>query len=99
MGERTVRMFAQAGGESYGILPLPADHKPGEYTVELLDQAGSVVSAAPVRVVDAHFSKQNVTIAPEIAELKPSPGETETVAAFRNSISDVRYWSEPLEMP
>jgi murein DD-endopeptidase MepM/ murein hydrolase activator NlpD len=50
-------------------------------------------------VLDAHFPKQNVVIEQSLAELKPSPGETDTVTAFRNAVSEVRYWSEPLALP
>jgi murein DD-endopeptidase MepM/ murein hydrolase activator NlpD len=99
MNDRTVRLFRQADGGSFGLMPITVDQKPGAYKVELLDQAGATVAAASVEVVDAHFRKQNVAIAESIAELKPSPGESETVAAFRNAVSDARYWSEPLQLP
>src|SRR5262249_22320566 len=85
MGERTVRLFPQPGGGTLGLMPMTYDQKPGDYTFELLDSAGAIVESAPVHVADARFRKQNVTIAPSLAELKPSPGETETVAEFRNT--------------
>ena len=99
MGGRSVRLFRDAGGESLGLMPVPADEKPGEYPLEILDKAGAAVAAGQVRVVDAHFLKQNVTIAESVAELKPSPGETETVTAFRNTVSEQRHWEEPLALP
>ena len=99
MNERTIRLFPQADGGSFGIMPVPVEEKPGEYKIELLDKAGTSVGNAPIQVVDAHFPKQNVIIGQSLAELKPSPGEMETVAAFRNTVSDVRYWSEPLTLP
>ena len=99
MVERTVRMFRDADGGAFGLMPIEADRQPGEYTLNLLDQAGKTIASGPVRVGDAHFRKQNVVIGQELAELKPSPGETETVAAFRNAVSDVRYWAEPLLLP
>jgi murein DD-endopeptidase MepM/ murein hydrolase activator NlpD len=99
MNDRTIRMFPQQDGGSAGLMPLPFDQKPGDYKVELLDQSGAPVETASVKVVDAHFLRQNVVIAETLAELKPSPGETETVAAFRNAVSDARYWSEPLTLP
>jgi murein DD-endopeptidase MepM/ murein hydrolase activator NlpD len=98
MNDRTVRLFPEGGG-SFGLLPIPADQKPGEYKVELLDKDGKPVASAPVRVLDAHFPKQNVVIGQNLVELKPSPGETETSTAFRNTVSDVRHWSEPLALP
>jgi murein DD-endopeptidase MepM/ murein hydrolase activator NlpD len=99
MGDRTVRLFPQAGGGSFGLMPMTFDQRPGDYTLELLDAAGAVAASAPVHVDDARFPKQNVIIAPGIAELKPSPGETETVAEFRNTVSDARHWAEPLDLP
>ena len=98
MADRTVRLFPDSGGV-FGLMPVPGDAKPGEYKVELLDKAGAVIGAATIHVLDAHFRKQNVAIAQEVAELKPSPGETETVAAFRNTVSEDRHWSEPLGLP
>jgi len=99
MGERTVRLFPQADGGSFGLMPVPADQKPGAYSVELLDAGNAVLHSAPVTVLDAHFRKQNVIIAESLAELGPSPGESETSGAFRKSVSEVRYWSEPLGLP
>jgi murein DD-endopeptidase MepM/ murein hydrolase activator NlpD len=99
MNGRTIRLFRQQDGGAFGIMPVPLDQKPGAYPIEVLDQAGATVATASVQVLDAHYPKQNVTIGQSLAELKPSPGETETVAAFRTAVSDVRYWSEPLELP
>src|SRR4051812_23638950 len=99
LNDRTVRLFRQSDGRAAGLMPIPAAEKPGNYTLELLDAAGTVVEASTVRVLDAHFRKQNVTIAPTLAELKPSPAETEAVTAFRNTVSEARSWSEPVELP
>jgi murein DD-endopeptidase MepM/ murein hydrolase activator NlpD len=99
MGERTIRLFPQKDGETLGLMPIPADQKPGSYQVELLDAKNGVISSKDVTVLDAHFRKQNVVIAQSTAELKPSPGESETAMAFRQAVSDVRYWSEPLMAP
>jgi len=99
MADRTVRLFPQAEGGSFGLMPVPVGQKPGDYAVELLDGPGAAMATATARVVDAHFPKQNVVIERSLAELKPSPGESETTGAFRESVSDVRFWSEPLALP
>jgi murein DD-endopeptidase MepM/ murein hydrolase activator NlpD len=99
MHDRTIRLFPEKGGESFGLMPVPADQKPGDYQVELLDRNNAAVATASLKVVDAHFPKQNVVIEQGLAELKPSPGESETAAAFRKSVSEVRYWAEPLTLP
>src|SRR5690242_13490595 len=88
MADRKVRLFPDGGGQSFGLMPAPVDQKPGEYSLELLDAHGATVASYPIAVAGAHFKKQNVTISEGTAELKPSPGETETVTAFREAISD-----------
>ena len=98
MNDRTIRLFPLDGG-SFGLMPVAVEQKPGEYQVELLDKEGKSVGSQPIRVLDAHFPKQNVVIGQSLAELKPSPGETETTNDFRNTVSEARYWSEPLELP
>ena len=90
MTGRAIRLFPQADGASFGLMPVPADRKPGDYQVELLDQGGAAVATASIQVVDAHFARQNVVIEPSLAELKPSPGETDAVTAFRSAVSEVR---------
>jgi murein DD-endopeptidase MepM/ murein hydrolase activator NlpD len=99
MNDRTIRLFPEDGGGTFGLMPVPANQKPSEYEVELLDRNNAAVATASLKVVDAHFPKQNVVIGRSLAELKPSPGESETSAAFRKSVSEVRYWSEPLALP
>jgi murein DD-endopeptidase MepM/ murein hydrolase activator NlpD len=99
MEECTIRLFPQKDGGTLGLMPIPADQKPGSYKLDLLDDNSAVLSSSEVTVIDAHFRKQNVLIEQNAAELKPSPGESETVISFRRIVSDVRYWSEPLTMP
>jgi murein DD-endopeptidase MepM/ murein hydrolase activator NlpD len=99
LGERTVRLFPQTDGRSFGLMPVPVLMKPGDYRVEALDAAGAAVASAPVRVLDAHFPKQNVVIAESVAELKPTPDETEDASEFRKLVSEKRYWAEPFEAP
>jgi hypothetical protein len=99
MQERTIRLFPQEDGGALGLMPIPADQKPGSYKVDLLDGKSTVVSTSAVNVLDAHFRKQNVMIEQSVAELKPSPGESESSMAFRQAVSDLRYWSEPLMVP
>lgn len=99
MNGRTVRMFAQPDGEWLGLMPVPAAEKPGPYQLELLDGAGKVLAAAPVAVRDARFPVQNVVMSKATTGLQPSAGEMETVAAFRNTVTDERHWQEPLAAP
>ena len=99
MAGRTVRLFPEPAGDSFGLMPIPADQKPGAYDLNLLDAHNATVASATVTVVDAHFPKQNVVIEPKVAELKAAPGESEDSGVFRKNVSEVRYWAEPFELP
>ena len=99
LNDRTIRLFPEPGGTTFGLMPIAIDAKPGAYTLDLLDKSGAAIQTVPVQVLDAHFRKQNVAMAESTAALKPSPGEVETTAAFRNTVSDTRYWTEPFELP
>lgn len=95
----TIRLFAQTEGGKLGLMPVDALQKPGRYTLEYLDPAGAVVHSEQVNIQPAHFPSQNVNLTKAVAELKPAPGEIEQSAEFRKLVSDVRYWTEPLELP
>lgn len=99
LNDRTIRLFPQPDGRAFGLMPVAVAQTPGDYTLELLDAAGKVVGNEPLRILDARFRKQNISVGKSVAELKPSPDETETATAFRNTVSDVRHWSEPFVLP
>jgi hypothetical protein len=98
MAGRTVPLFPEPDGRS-GLMPVPVGTAPGEYSVEFLDGGGAALGSATVTVRDARFPVQSIVLRKETAELKPSPGEMETMAAFRNTVTEVRYWREPLAAP
>jgi murein DD-endopeptidase MepM/ murein hydrolase activator NlpD len=99
MNGRTVPLFSQADGGWFGLMPVPALERPGEYGLEFLGQDGQTLHTRTLTVRDAGFPVQNIRIGPSISKLKPSPGEMETVAAFKKAISDSRHWDEPLQVP
>jgi murein DD-endopeptidase MepM/ murein hydrolase activator NlpD len=96
---KTVPLFPQAGGQRLGLMPVDVLAKPGPYTLEFLDAKEIVLDKAPITVLDAHYRRENISIAPAISSLKPSPGEQETVSAFKRSVSQERYWKEPFTPP
>jgi murein DD-endopeptidase MepM/ murein hydrolase activator NlpD len=99
MNGRVVPLFPQGDGSSLGLMPVPALERPGEYALEWKDKGGQALHTRTVTVRDANFPKQNIRVGPSISALKPSPGEMETVAAFRKGISGLRHWDEPLALP
>lgn len=98
MNSHTIRLFSQGDGTVLGLMPVAATEKPGKYKMELFDKSGSLMRSSELTVRDAHFPTQNIIISKQLSELKPSPGESETVASFRGAVSDVRYWTEPFSI-
>lgn len=81
------------------LIPLGVLDKPGAYTLELLDAQGKVLEKRPLEIVDAHYQKQNVALSKAVVELKPSPGEMETVSALKKRESPKKEWTEPFLAP
>jgi murein DD-endopeptidase MepM/ murein hydrolase activator NlpD len=99
MDGRTIPLFAQTDGEQLGLMPVPVMTKPGTYSLEFLDAKGEVADKIAIIILDAHYHRENITIAPAIAGLQPSPGEQKTVGDFQKVVSDTRYWKEPFTPP
>jgi murein DD-endopeptidase MepM/ murein hydrolase activator NlpD len=97
--DRTVRMFRQSDGSWLGLMPIAEADIPGAYSVEFLSADGSTIDSANLRIRPTVFPTQNVNLAPQIEELKSSPEEIQTLATFRNSVSDKKFWDEPLVAP
>jgi murein DD-endopeptidase MepM/ murein hydrolase activator NlpD len=97
--ERTFPLFSNSDGSKYGMVPVPALEQPGRKTIELIDREGRVIESGTLQVRDARFRTQNVTLGRGLTALKPAPGEMETVAALRKTVSPVKYWKEPFIAP
>lgn len=97
--ERTIPLFSDADGTRSGLIPVSALATPGKHKLEVLDSGGHVIDTTTITVESAHFRTQNVQLTPGLTQLKPAPGEMETLAALRNTVSPTRYWTEPFETP
>lgn len=94
MGERTVPLFKQTSGEYMGLMPVSANHAPGEAGITFLSATQQPAQTANLAIVDAHFATQNVNLAPGIANLHNSAEEVELLKGFRQNLTDVRYWQD-----
>lgn len=81
------------------LIPIAVIDKPGEYPLELLSKDEKILETRTLTVLDAHYPTQNVALSKEVVELKPSPGEMETVNAVKKLESPVKLWSEPFLAP
>jgi murein DD-endopeptidase MepM/ murein hydrolase activator NlpD len=96
---RTITLFPQQDGPALGLMPVPTLEEPGKYQLDFLDESGAVLHSTEIEVEDAYYRREDITIAPSISKLKPSPGEQATVSKFRETVSSERYWKEPFEAP
>jgi murein DD-endopeptidase MepM/ murein hydrolase activator NlpD len=97
--DRSIKMFKQKDGTWFGLMPIAEADIPGAYSVEFLAATGETVDSAKLTIRPTVFPTQNVNLAPQIEELKSSPEEIQTLTAFRNSVSDERFWDDPLVAP
>jgi len=96
---RTVRLFKQESGDWLGLMPVAVADTPGTYPVEFLAEDGTTLTSASLTIRKTVFPSQNVTLAPQIEALHSTTEEMQTLTAFRDSVSDVKYWQDPLVAP
>ncbi|MFZ3217235.1 MAG: M23 family metallopeptidase [Candidatus Acidiferrales bacterium] len=99
LNNRTVRLFPQPDGSSLGLMPIAVADLPGAYPVEFLARDGAVLQSAQLTIRPTVFPTQNVVLSPKIEALHSSPEDIRTLTTFRDSVSDVKYWQDPLVAP
>ena len=99
LNDRTVRLFPQAKGGWQGLMPISVADLPGAYEIEFLAEDGTAIASAKLTIRATTFPTQNVVLAPQIEALHSTPEDIETLTEFRNTVSDVKYWEDPLTAP
>lgn len=99
MNGRTVTLFAQDDGTWLGLMPVPATQAAGRFEIQLAGRERSAQPSLTARVLPTHFPSQNVTLSPEIEALHSTPEEMRELIAFKEGVSDVRYWQESFVAP
>jgi murein DD-endopeptidase MepM/ murein hydrolase activator NlpD len=96
---RTVRLFKQGSGDWEGLMPVAVEDSPGVYPIEFLAADGTALASASLTIRKTIFPTQNVTLTPQIEALHTTPDERQTLTTFRDAVSDVKYWDDPLVAP
>ena len=99
LGNKTIKLFRQADNSYLGLLPISVKAKPGAYDVEILGDADHVSESLALTIVPTRFPTQNVKLSPEIEALHSTEDEMKLLTAFRDTISDDRFWKDPLQAP
>jgi murein DD-endopeptidase MepM/ murein hydrolase activator NlpD len=80
-------------------MPVTVADTPGTYPVEFLAEDGTTLASVSLTIRKTIFTSQNVTLAPQIEALHSTTEEMQTLTTFRDSVSDVKYWQDPLVAP
>ncbi|MGD0306410.1 MAG: M23 family metallopeptidase, partial [Candidatus Acidiferrales bacterium] len=96
---RSVPMFKQADGSWEGLMPVAVEDDPETNGIIFKAADGTAVAGAEVSIRKTIFPTQNVTLAPQIEALHTTPEERQTLVTFRDAVSDVKYWDDPLVAP
>jgi len=97
--DRTVRMFKQPDGKSFGLMPVSVKDAPGSASIDFLGQQGAVLASAKFVVRATRFPSENVRLSAEIEALHSTPEEIKLLTDFRNGVSEERFWHDPLTPP
>jgi murein DD-endopeptidase MepM/ murein hydrolase activator NlpD len=99
LNSRTVRLFKEESGSWEGLMPVAVADAPGTYPIEFLAADGATLVSVNLTIRKTFFPSQNVVLAPQIEALHSTTEEMQTLTAFRDSVSDVKYWEDPLVAP
>jgi murein DD-endopeptidase MepM/ murein hydrolase activator NlpD len=82
------------------LLPISVFQKPGLYPLTVEEQpSGQSKVLYSVRIEDAHYRIQNVTVSKSTEGLQPLPGELEAVQSLKDAQTPLRFWKEPFLSP
>src|SRR5277367_4442511 len=99
LNDRTVRLFPQSNGGAQGLMPIAVADVPGSYKIDFLAEDGTTLTSARLTIRPTKFPTQNVVLAPQIEALHSTPEDITTLTEFRNTVSDVKFWEDPLVAP
>ena len=96
---RTVRLFKEESGDWEGLIPVAVEDSPGTHSIEFLAADGTTLASVNLIIRKTIFPTQNVVLAPQIEALHSTAEERQILIGFRDSVSDVKYWDDPLVAP
>ncbi len=99
LNDRTVRLFPQSNDGWQGLMPIAVADISGTYEIKFLADDGTSVASVKLTIRPTTFPTQNVVLAPQIEALHSTPEDIATLTEFRNTVSDVKYWEDPLTAP
>lgn len=97
--ERTVRLFVQADGSYLGLMPVSVKDSPGTAEIEFRTSQEKTLTSVSITIRKTKFPTQNVKLSKEIESLRSTPEEIQLLTNFKEGVSDIRFWKDPLNPP
>jgi murein DD-endopeptidase MepM/ murein hydrolase activator NlpD len=97
--DRSIPLFVQSDGKKFGLMPVSVKDRPGPAAIEFLSKDGTALTTEKFLVRATRFPSENVRLSPEIEALHSTPDEIKLLTDFRNGVSDLRFWRDPLAPP
>jgi len=91
--------FEQKDGSLLALIPVSVFQKPGSYPLSIYDSGKGLLKTLNVTVQNGWYRTQNVSVSKTTAGLQPLPGEMEAIQALKDTVTPVKFWSEPFMSP
>jgi len=99
LNERSAKLYLQPDGKRFGLLPISVKDAPGTFSLLISRNDDGAPQSLPVVIRKTIFPSQNVKLSPEIEGLHSTPEEMALLTSFRDAISEIRSWEDPLQPP
>lgn len=96
---RTAKLFRQAAGNHFGLLPISVKDVPGPAMIAVSRNDGGPQQKLRIVIRKTFFPSQNVKLSPEIEALHSTPEEIALLTGFKEKVSETRSWQDPLVPP
>jgi murein DD-endopeptidase MepM/ murein hydrolase activator NlpD len=99
LNQRSAKLYLQPDGRRFGLLAISVKDAPGTFSLLISRSEDAAPQKLPVVIRKTIFPSQNVKLTPEIEGLHSTPEEMALLTSFRESISEIRSWADPLAPP
>src|SRR5262249_28930499 len=99
LNDRSAKLFQQSTGGAFALLPVSVKDLAGPAKLTVPPSDGDRSQQIPILIRKTVFPSQNVKLSPEVEALHSTPEEIALLTGFKEKISDLRFWQDPLSPP
>jgi murein DD-endopeptidase MepM/ murein hydrolase activator NlpD len=93
------RLFPQPDGKRFGLVPIAVTEAPGKAELTVYRSDDGSPETLKIVIRKTVFPSQNVKLSPEVEALHSTPEEMALLKTFKETVSDSRWWRDPLAPP